>query len=150
MSRSTVPAPWAAAWDQAGNRRHCGLLFPLDGGPELAGATPTQEPTPGDKGWDIILTAPAGTVEIIGLFPRTTGIDSSPDARTFTGDWADGSTVRYAVDVGNAAPGTYDPDASPFEAVLTVPGQNCGYRIYDTLGRAHLEALFERLRLMRG
>ena len=54
--------------------------------------------------------------------------------------------ARYAADAGNAAPGTYDPDSSPFEAVLTAPGQRCAYRIYDTLGKAHLEATFDRLR----
>ena len=35
-----------------------------------------------------------------------------------------------------------------FVAVLTIPGQSCGYRLYDTLGKDHLESLFDRLRFM--
>jgi hypothetical protein len=150
VPRTAVPPAFVAAWDRSANRATCELLFPLDGGPELAGANATEQKTPGDKGWDIFLTARAGNVEVLGLFPPGTKVDASPGAATFGREWADGSTVNFAVDVGNAAPGTYDPDASPFEAVLTVPGQSCAYRIYDTLGRAHLEALFDRLRIMRG
>ena len=56
--------------------------------------------------------------------------------------------ARYGDDVGNAAPGTFDPSTSPYEGVLTIPGQACGYRIYDTLGKDHLEALFDRLRFV--
>ena len=150
VARPAVPPAFVAAWDRAANRGGCALLFPLDAGPELTGAQATDQRTPDDKGWDIFLTGPAGSVEVLGLFPPASGVDASPEAKTFNRAWADGSTARYAVDVGNAAPGTYDPDASPYEAVLTIPGQSCAYRIYDTLGRAHLEALFDRLRLMRG
>jgi hypothetical protein len=56
--------------------------------------------------------------------------------------------AKYAADVGRAAAGTFDPDSSPFEAVLTLPDQACAYRIYDTLGKDHLELVFDRLRLM--
>jgi hypothetical protein len=56
--------------------------------------------------------------------------------------------AKYAPDVGTAAPGTYDADASPFEAVLLLPDQSCAYLIYDTFGRAHLESVFDRLRLL--
>jgi hypothetical protein len=146
VPRSAVPPAFLAAWDRAANRASCALLFPTDGGPELAGATATEEKTPGDKGWDIFLSGRTGSVEILALFGPETKVDASPDAPTFTKSWADGSVARYAADAGNAAPGTYDPDSSPFEAVLTAPGQRCAYRIYDTLGKAHLEATFDRLR----
>jgi len=149
VARPAVPPAFVAAWDRAANRAGCALLFPVDGGPELAGARAVDQRTPDDKGWDIVLSGPAGTVEVLGLFPPGTGVDASPGAPAYGRAWADGSEARYAVDVGNAAPGTYDPDASPFEAVLTVPRQACAYRIYDSLGRAHLEALFDRLRFMR-
>ncbi|HVW31551.1 MAG TPA: hypothetical protein VHL53_03330, partial [Acidimicrobiia bacterium] len=148
VAAAAVPAPWVAAWERAANRTSCALLFPLDGGPELSGATAGEERTAGDRGWDITLAGPAGVIEVIGLFPRTTDVDAAPGTGPFTRRWADGSAARYAPDVANAAPGTYDPDTSPFEAVLTVPGQKCGYRIYDSLGRAHLEATFDRLRLI--
>ena len=48
--------------------------------------------------------------------------------------------------IGRAAPGTFDANSSSFEAVLIVPGQACGYRIYDSLGKDHLERTFDRLR----
>ena len=48
--------------------------------------------------------------------------------------------AKYAADVGNAAPGTLRPERVPFEAVLTLPDQSCAYRIYDTLGKDHLES----------
>ena len=148
VTRSAVPPPFLAAWDRAANRRGCRLLFPTGGGPELEGATATEQKTPGDRGWDIFLTAPAGSIEVLALFGPETKVDASPDAPTYTRSWADGSVARYAVDAGNAAPGTYDPEASPFEAVLTVPGQACAYRIYDSLGKDHLERTFDRLRFM--
>ena len=56
--------------------------------------------------------------------------------------------ARYGADVGGLPPGTFDPDTSPFEAVLTLPDQGCAYRIYDTLGKDHIEMTFDRLRLM--
>jgi hypothetical protein len=141
-----VPPAFLAAWDRAANRAGCALLFPSDGGPELAGAAATEERTPDDRGWDIFLSGAAGSVEVLALFGPDTKVDASPGAPTLTKSWSDGSVARYAADAGNAAPGTYDPDSSPFEAVVTVPGQSCAYRVYDTLGRTHLEATFDRLR----
>ena len=145
VSRSTVPPPYVAAWDRARNRADCALLFPIDGGPALPGAKPSEEKTPDDNGWDIFLTSDAGTVEVLGLFEKT----SKADRPTFTRSWADGSVAEYGADVGNGAPGIDDSNSSPFEAVLTLPDQACAYRIYTTLGREHLEYLFGRLRLMK-
>jgi hypothetical protein len=144
VNRSAVPPPYVAAWDRARNRADCALLFPLDGGAALPGAKPSEEKTPNDNGWDIFLTSDAGTVEVLGLFEKT----SKADRPTFTRSWADGSVAEYGPDVGSA-PGTDDSDLSPFEAVLTLPDQACAYRIYTTLGKEHLEFLFDRLRLMK-
>lgn len=146
--RHAVPTPYLEAWDRAANRRQCALLFPLNGGPELADATATAGQTPDDRGWDILLTGKVGSIEILALFDKATQVDRPSTGPSFTKTWSDGSVAKYSADVGNAAPGTYDPNTSPFEAVLTVPGQSCAYRIYDTLGRAHLESVFDRLRLM--
>jgi len=145
LRRSAVPPAYAAAWDRARNRAGCALLFPLDGGAALQGAKATDGKTPNDNGWDIFLTGDAGTVEVLGLFDKT----SQAHAPAFTKSWADGSVAKYGADFGNAAPPTDDSDSSPFEAVLTLPDQHCAYRIYTTLGKDHLESLFERLRLMR-
>lgn len=145
VSRSAVPPPYVAAWDRARNRTECALLFPLDGGPALQGAKATEGKTPDDHGWDIFLTGDAGTVEILGLFEKTT----QADRPSFTRSWADGSVAKYGADSGDASPGVDDSNASPFEAVLTLPDQDCAYRIYTTLGKDHLESLFDRLRLMK-
>ena len=100
--------------------------------------------TPDDSGWDIFMTSDAGTVEVLGLFEKT----SKADRPTFTRSWADGSVAEYGPDVGNGVPGADDSSVLPFEAVLTLPDQTCAYRIYTTLGKEHLEFVFDRLRLM--
>ena len=148
VSRPAVPPPYVAAWDQARNRTDCALLFPVDGGPEMAGATATHGRTPEDKGWDIFLTGPAGSVEVLALFDKATQTDRQAATPSYTKRWADGSVARYGPDVGNTAPGSYDPTSSAFEAVLTLPDQSCAYRVYDTLGKDHLESVFDRLRFM--
>ena len=144
ISRSAVPPPYVAAWDRARNRAGCALLFPLDGGPVLQGANPNEEKTPNDNGWDIFLTGDTGTVEVLGLFEKT----SRADRPMFTRSWADGSIAEYGADFGNGAPQGGDSNSSPFEAVLTLRDQSCAYRIYTTLGTEHLESLFDRLRMM--
>jgi hypothetical protein len=148
VPRGEIPATYAEAWDRAANRTRCALLFPLDGGPGLEDAKASMEKTPEDRGWDIFLTGRAGSVEVLALFDKSTQTDRQATGPSFTRTWSDGSVAKYSPDVGSAAPGTYDPNTSPFEAVLILPDQSCAYRIYDTLGRAHLEAIFERLRLM--
>lgn len=148
VPRSAVPAAYAEAWDRARNKGTCALLFPLDGGPEMPGAEATADRTPSDNGWDIFLTGGAASIEVLGLFDTAGQAERTPGTGGFTRTWADGSVARYGADVGGLAPGTFDPDTSPFEAVLTLPDQGCAYRIYDTLGKDHLEATFDRLRLM--
>lgn len=145
IPRPSVPPAFVAAWDRARNREECALLFPLDGGSELQGAKATEGKTPDDNGWDIFLTGEAGTVEVLGLFGKA----SKADRPTFTRSWSDGSVAEYGADVGKGVPGADDSNSSPFEAVLTLPDQACAYRIYTTLGKGHLESLFERLRLMK-
>ena len=114
----------------------------------MQGAQPTADPKPGDNGWDIFLTSGAASIEVLGLFDKASQAQRTPGAARYTRTWADGSVAKYSADVGGAAPGTYDPNTSPFEAVLTLPEQTCAYRVYDTLGKNHLEFVFDRLRLM--
>lgn len=148
VPRSAVPPPYVAAWEKAGNRTTCALLFPTDGGSEMPRTEATGSATPGDNGWDIFLNSASGTVEVLGLFDKVTPQERRSQGPSYTKSWADGSEARYRPEAGNLAPGSYDADRSPFEAVLTLPDQRCAYRIYDTLGRTHLESLFDRLRLM--
>ncbi len=149
VPRSKVPPAYLEAWGRAANRTTCALLYPIDAGPEMNDAQPTSGKTPDDKGWDIFLTGSAGTIEVLALFDRATQTTRPPITPSFTRTWADGSVARYAPDVGNAAPGTYDPNTSAFEAVLILPDQSCAYRIYDALGQTHLESVFDRLRIAR-
>lgn len=146
--RRSVPPAYAEAWDRARNRSTCALLFPVDGGPEMEATRATAEATPGDNGWNILLTSETATIEVLGLFEKTPQARRAPGAGGFTRTWADGSVARYGPDVGGLPPGSFDPNSSPFEAVLTLPDQGCAYRIYDTLGKDHLEQTFDRLRLM--
>lgn len=148
VARDAVAEAFVTAWQRATNRTGCALLFPLDGGPALEDAEPTEERTPDDRGWDIFLTGEAGSVEILGLFDKTAQPGRPPGPPSFTRRWSDGSVARYGPEAGRVAGGTADPATFPYEAVLTLPDQSCQYRIYDTLGREHLEALFARLRLM--
>jgi hypothetical protein len=148
VPRSAVPGPFADAWDRAANRATCALLFPLDGGRQLKSARPGSEKTPGDKGWDIFLTAEAGTIEVLAVFDKATLPQKPSSAASFTRTWSDGSVAKYSADVGNVAPGSPASNSAPFEAVLTLPDQSCAYRVYDTLGKNHLEYVFDRLRLM--
>jgi hypothetical protein len=148
VPRRSVPPAYAEAWDRARNKGTCALLFPLDGGPEMPSAKATSDPTPDDNGWDIFLTSDAASLEVLGLFEKTSQARRTPGTGGFTRTWADGSVARYGADVGGLAPGTFDPNTSPFEAVLLIPDQGCAYRIYDTLGKDHIESTFDRLRLM--
>lgn len=149
VPRGSVPAAYAEAWDRARNKSSCALLFPLDGGAEMQGAEPTADRTQGDNGWDIFLTSGAASIEVLGLFDKAGQAGRTPGSGGFTRTWADGSVAKYGADVGGLPPGSFDPDTSPFEAVLTLPDQGCAYRIYDTLGKDHLEATFDRLRFMK-
>jgi hypothetical protein len=148
VPRGAVPAAYAEAWDRARNKGTCALLFPVDGGPEMQGAEATADRTQSDNGWDIFLTSGAASIEVLGLFDKAGQAERTPGSGGFTRTWADGSVAKYGADVGGLPPGSFDPDTSPFEAVLTLPDQGCAYRIYDTLGKDHLEGTFDRLRLM--
>jgi hypothetical protein len=148
VPRRAVPPAFAEAWERARNRDTCALLFPLDGGPEMEGALATAERIPDDNGWDILLAGEAATIEVLGLFDKAGRTGRAPGTGGFTRTWSDGSVARYGPDAGGRPPDASDAGAAPFEAVLTLPDQACAYRIYDTLGKDHLEATFDRLRLM--
>jgi hypothetical protein len=54
--------------------------------------------------------------------------------------WSDGSQADYGREGG--------ADAGPFVAHLRLAGQECVYRLWSHLGRAHLEHLLEHLQLV--
>lgn len=148
LSRSAVPAPFLEAWTRAKNRADCALLVPSDAGPQMEGARVKFDPVAGDAGWDIFLRRGAGILEILGLFDRSNQPEEERPA-PFSRRWSDGSVARYGPDVGPES-GDVDPEATAVEAVLTLPDQRCAYRIYDTLGKSHLEFVLEHLRFVEG
>lgn len=149
LERSEVPSVFLDAWDRARNRSTCALLVPADAGPDLEGATPGSSDVAGDAGWDIRLRRGGSIVEILGLF-ETAGSPDEASRMAFSRSWADGSVARYGPDDPGGLGAATDPEASANEAVLTIPGQNCAYRIYDTLGKTHMEFVLEHLRFVAG
>lgn len=150
VPRSQVPAEFLEAWQKAANRSDCGLLVPTVLGPEMEGALAKTSDVNNDEGWNIRYRKAGAIVEVLGLFDR----DARPDEQkpaSFSKTWADGSVAQYGPDdPGGLMGGNLDPEGSANEAVLTVTGQRCGYRIYDTLGKTHLETVFEGLRFAQG
>ena len=150
LPRAAVPRAFLDAWERARNRDTCGLLVPSDTGPLMTEAEATFEPTPENGGWDIYLRQGARIVEILGLVSREAQPDEARPA-SFSRTWADGSSARYGPDdPGSAGSAPADPEATAFEATLTLPDQGCVYLIYDTLGKSHLEFVLERLRFVEG
>jgi hypothetical protein len=146
---AAVPAPFLEAWQRAKNRSKCALLVPSETGPRMEGATATFDPTPDDRGWDILLRKEAGIIEILGLFSRADKPEDRAPA-SFTRQWSDGSEVRYGAEAGGGPEVSPDPEANAFEGVLTIPTQDCAYRIYDTLGFTHFEFVLDHLRFAEG
>jgi hypothetical protein len=149
LPRSGVGAPFLEAWQRAKNRSKCALLVPSDAGARMEGAAASFDPTPEDRGWDILLRKEAGIVEILGLFSRADQPEDRAPA-SFTRRWSDGSEVRYGPEAGDGPEVSPDPEANAFEGVLTIPTQDCAYRIYDTLGLSHFEFVLDHLRFVEG
>jgi hypothetical protein len=135
LARTAAPSPWLEAWGRAKNRRTCALLVPSDAGANMQGAGATADPVNDNEGWDVYLRRGPWVIEILGLFNAS---DSSGEGQPFEKKWPDGSVARYGEDQG------------AFEAVLVIPGQSCGYRIYDSQGKEHLEFVLEHLRFVQG
>jgi hypothetical protein len=150
VPRSQVPAEFLEVWQRAANRSTCGLLVPTVLGPEMEGALAKTSDVENDAGWNIRYRKAGAIVEVLGLFDK----DARPEEQkpaAFSKTWADGSVARYGPDSpGGPFGDNPDPEATANEAVLTVTGQGCGYRVYDTLGKTHLEMVFEGLRFAEG
>ncbi|MGH9040374.1 MAG: hypothetical protein ACRDZ3_09090 [Acidimicrobiia bacterium] len=150
VPRSDVPPEFLEVWERATNRSDCGLLVPTVLGARLEGAQAKTSPVENDSGWNIRYRKAGAIVEVLGLFDRDARPDDQMPAE-FSKTWADGSVAQYGVDdPGGPFGDNPDPEASANEAVLLVTGQQCGYRIYDTLGKTHLESVFEGLRFVAG
>jgi len=117
-------------------------------GPELEGGTASFDVTADDAGWDIYLRRGGRILEILGLFTKESQAEAKRSA-PFSKSWSDGSTAAYGADTPGGPFGTpTDPEATAFEALLTLPDQDCAYRIYDTLGKSHLELVLDNLRFV--
>lgn len=150
VPRSQVPAEFVEVWQRATNRSTCGLLVPTILGPQMEGALAKTSDVENDAGWNIRYRKAGAIVEVLGLFDK----DARPEEQkpaAFSKTWADGSAAQYGPDSpGGPFGDNPDPEATANEAVLVVTGQGCGYRIYDTLGKTHLEMVFEGLRFAEG
>ena len=150
VPRSQVPPEFLEVWERAANRASCGLLVPTALGPEMEGALAKTSDVNDNAGWNIRYRKGGAIVEVLGLFDR----DARPEEQmpaAFSKTWADGSVAQYGPDdPGGPLGGNLDPEGSANEAILLVTGQECGYRIYDTLGKTHLETVFEGLRFAEG
>ncbi|HEY3239563.1 MAG TPA: hypothetical protein VGL92_08370 [Acidimicrobiia bacterium] len=150
VPRAQVPVEFLEVWERAKNRATCGLLVPTVLGPEMEGALAKTSDVNDNAGWNIRYRKAGSIVEVLGLFDR----DARPEEQkpaAFSKTWADGSVAQYGPDdPGGLLGGNLDPEGSANEAVLVVTGQECGYRIYDTLGKTHLEKVFEGLRFAEG
>ncbi len=150
VPRSQVPAEFLEVWERAANRSTCGLLVPTVLGPQLEGALAKTSDVENDAGWNIRYRKAGAIVEVLGLFDK----DARPEEQkpaAFSKTWADGSVAQYGPDSpGGPFGDNPDPEATANEAVLVVTGQRCAYRIYDTLGKTHLEMVFEGLRFAEG
>jgi hypothetical protein len=150
VPRSQVPAEFLEVWERARNRSTCGLLVPTVLGPEMEGALAKTSDVNDNQGWNIRYRKAGAIVEVLGLFHRDARPEDQKPA-AFSKTWADGSVAQYGPDdPGGLLGGNLDPEGSANEAVLLVTGQECGYRIYDTLGKTHLETVFEGLRFAEG
>jgi hypothetical protein len=125
-------------------------LVPTRLGPEMEGALAKTSDVNDNAGWNIRYRKAGAIVEVLGLFERNARPEDQKPA-AFSKTWADGSVARYGPDdPGGPLGGNLDPEGSANEAVLEVTGQACAYRIYDTLGKTHLEQVFEGLRFAEG
>ncbi len=150
LPRSQVPPEFLEAWEKAANRSTCGLLVPTVLGPEMDGAVAKTSDVNDNAGWNIRYRKAGAIVEVLGLFDRDARPEDQKPA-AFSKTWADGSVAQYGPDSpGGPFGDNPDPEGSANEAVLLVTGQGCGYRIYDTLGKTHLEMVFEGLRFAEG
>jgi hypothetical protein len=150
VPRSQVPAEFLEVWQRATNRSTCGLLVPTGLGPEMEGAVAKTSDVNDNAGWNIRYRKAGAIVEVLGLFDRDARPEDQQPA-SFSKTWADGSVAQYGPDdPGGPLSGNLDPEGSANEAVLVVTGQQCAYRIYDTLGKTHLEKVFAGLRFAEG
>ena len=150
VPRAQVPAEFLEVWERARNRSTCGLLVPTVLGPEMDGALAKTSDVNDNEGWNIRYRKAGAIVEVLGLFDRDDRPEDQKPA-AFSKTWGDGSVARYGPDdPGGLLGGNLDPEGTANEAVLLVTGQQCGYRIYDTLGKTHLETVFDGLRFAEG
>lgn len=144
VAAEDVDADLVDSWKSARNAETCRLIVAADLGPELAGAKLTIENVPNEDGWQYYWRKGGAVLQVIGLFP----VPETPRPALFSKRYADGSVVRYGPESGDEPVNTVDPETTANEAALQIPGQGCEYRIYDTLGKSHIERVIDQVRLV--
>ena len=145
------PAPWSASklelravpslhiteWKKAENRDRCALLV-IDGLSNSSEFKSRRAYFGG--GWAVAYDS-AKERSVFGIAGSGSDVDSPGPVYPFplTRRWADGSVANYGLQGGEG------PD---YLAYLQVAGRKCSYNVWSKRGRAHLESLFDRLRLV--
>lgn len=136
LPAASVPAVYAAEWRKAGNRATCAPLAPASVDPHAA-ARPRAATFSG--GWAVAYDLPdrRSAFGVAGAGVSAAG--PSYSAWPHRVRWADGSMAEYGPE-GGTGPNQL--------AYLRIPGQDCLYNVWSSLGREHLEQLLGRLRFV--
>ncbi len=136
LPAASVPTVYAAEWRKAGNRATCAPLAPASVDP-YAAARPRAATFSG--GWAVAYDLPdrRSAFGVAGAGVSAAGPSYSGWPHRIR--WADGSTAEYGPE-GGTGPNQL--------AYLRIPGQDCLYNVWSSLGREHLEQLLGRLRFV--
>jgi hypothetical protein len=137
LKPNAVPSVYLTEWKKAENRDRCALLV-LDGLSDSSEVRSRRAYFGG--GWAVAYDS-AKERSVFGIAGSGADVDSPGPAYPFpfTRRWADGSVANYGLQGGEG------PD---YLAYLQVAGQKCLYNVWSKRGRAHLESLIDRLRLV--
>ena len=139
LAGAAVPPVYLTVWRAAGNRQRCALLAPERLDPGLARQARARAATFGG-GWGVAYDLPDSR-SAFGVAGTGTSAwtgetyDAWPEKRVLS----DGSRVGYGPEGGTG------PN---WLAYVRIPGQDCLYNVWSRRGRAHLEALVDRLRFV--
>jgi hypothetical protein len=139
LAAGAVPPIYLEVWLAAENRQRCALLAAERTEPAVGDGVSARAAT-FSGGWAVAYDLPtqrsAFGVAGTGASAWETGVyDDWPHRKT----WADSSRVGY---------GPEDASGTNWLAYLRIPGQDCLYNVWSRRGRAHLEALVDRLRFV--
>jgi hypothetical protein len=140
------------SWEKAANRGYCALLAPRALGADTEMAVARTAGFTAELEWFIAWDNPAGpgmtaNSDLCEDCGRSAfGIHGSDQLRNrgVGVKWNDGSGLNHAPQ------GSYDDGHERVGASLSVAGQPCSYRVWSSLGVAHLDWFIDQLRFVEG